>query len=163
MKAGLYNSQTICGVYFCVSFLTLTVGQLMEKLQYDCVVCTSLFCFVFFKNDWFGFVRIRHGGLNMRGCASACLIGIVHTLVSVSHPLQWAQPLCCCFHHLSQPSVLKPVKICMRLFQRECWGKGVTSVCLLTQSEANPPSKQLTPLAPPNVGFQLHCPVIIKP
>lgn len=48
--------ENICGVYFCVSFLTLNVEQLMEKLQRDCVVSTTFFCshWVFFFLFSFG-------------------------------------------------------------------------------------------------------------
>ena len=52
-KQGCKNKlgRNSCGVYFCVSFLTLNVGQLTVKVKYDCVVCTAFFFFffVFFK------------------------------------------------------------------------------------------------------------------
>lgn len=97
----------------------------MEKLLYDCVVCTASFFFFFlliwkmsvwpvFVCMWCGWFHCEQ--VNVCDCASACLIGIVCTVVCFpSCPVGAATP-CCCFYHLPQPSGLKPVKICMHLF-----------------------------------------------
>lgn len=54
----------------------------------------------------------------LRDCVSACLVGIVRTVVCFCFPScpVGAAASCCCFHHLPQPRGLTPVKICMLLF-----------------------------------------------